>query len=108
MSNPNKEKAPIVVQITPEMANWMHPQTKERRQRILARAEATTQRYHRQRLEAAKQRSRTKKRIALIIGESSVFEAANIVVKASKRIPRKKVLGHINQSYEKLLHRVDK
>ncbi|MEK4529764.1 hypothetical protein NST38_30640 [Paenibacillus sp. FSL H8-0104] len=37
MSDLNKEKAPIVVQITPDMANWMHPQNNACKQhRLLA------------------------------------------------------------------------
>jgi hypothetical protein len=108
MSNPNKEKAPIVVHTTPEMANWMHPQTKERKHLMLARAEAARQR-SRKRLEAARQRSRRQKRIAVIIGQSqTVVEPIKIVVKTTHSIPRQKVLGYLNQTNDELLHRVDK
>lgn len=48
MSKHEKEKAPIVVKITPDMANWMHPQTQEQKKIMHARTEAARQRYHKQ------------------------------------------------------------
>lgn len=107
MSNPNKEKAPIVVQITSEMANWMHPQTNERKHLMLARAEAAKQRYHRQKRASARPR-RKNKRIALIYGKPTTLGSVNIVVKTTKSIPRQKVLGHLIQTSDDRFHRVDK
>ncbi|WP_367072613.1 hypothetical protein [Paenibacillus pabuli] len=49
VSDLNKKKAPIVIQITPDMANWMHPQNNARKQLLLARSELTKQRLRKQR-----------------------------------------------------------
>ncbi|MCF7753971.1 hypothetical protein KQ941_05885 [Paenibacillus xylanexedens] len=48
MSNPNKEKAPIVVQATIDTVKCMHPQNQQYKNAMLARAEAAQQRYRRQ------------------------------------------------------------
>ncbi|WP_409368817.1 hypothetical protein [Lysinibacillus sp. 38-6] len=45
MNSNSSERRKIVVRITPEMANWMHPQTEERKQQIQKRVEAAKKRY---------------------------------------------------------------
>ncbi|MFJ7667261.1 hypothetical protein ACIQXI_09140 [Lysinibacillus sp. NPDC097195] len=45
MNSNSSESRKIVVRITPEMANWMHPQTEERKQQIQKRVEASKKRY---------------------------------------------------------------
>lgn len=47
MTNNSK---PIIVRTTPEMDNWLHPQTAERKQRIKDRVEAAKQRYAQKKL----------------------------------------------------------
>ncbi|TDL77395.1 hypothetical protein E2R56_04265 [Rhodococcus qingshengii] len=45
MNNNSRERRTIVVRATPEMANWMHPQTDERKLQIQKRVEAAKARY---------------------------------------------------------------
>jgi|GEM_PF-4285558 len=46
MKNPGNRRT-IVVRETPEMANWMHPQTKERKELIRKRVEEAKKRLER-------------------------------------------------------------
>ncbi len=45
MKNNSREKRTIVVRATPEMANWMHPQTEERKRLIQQKVEAAKARF---------------------------------------------------------------
>jgi len=45
MNSNSREKRSIVVRATPEMSNWMHPQTDERKQLIEKRVEAAKARF---------------------------------------------------------------
>lgn len=97
MSNPKKEKAPIVVQISPDMANWMHPQTNEYKLRMLAQAEA------------AKQRYRKHKQKALFYAQAPIVMSESLTVsKNAKRIPRQKVIDHSKHEPGQRLHGLEK
>jgi hypothetical protein len=43
--NHTRPKKPTVIITTPEMDNWLHPQTPERKERIKSRMKAATERY---------------------------------------------------------------
>jgi tRNA A37 N6-isopentenylltransferase MiaA len=45
VNNNSSDKRSIVVSVTPEMANWMHPQDENRKQMIQERVEAAKARF---------------------------------------------------------------
>ncbi|MDO3408266.1 hypothetical protein QWJ34_00645 [Saccharibacillus sp. CPCC 101409] len=49
MSHPKPDQSPIVIHELPQMANWLHPQTPEREQELLERAELIKKRYREKR-----------------------------------------------------------
>ena len=51
MENEDKKKRLITIHETPEMANWMHPQTEERKERIRKEVEAAKERVTKRRSE---------------------------------------------------------
>lgn len=94
-SNPNKDKAPIVVHTTPEMANWMHPQTNERKHLMLARAETTRQSYRRLKEKAV--------RYGRVQNGRGLSMSVLNVMKTARRVPRQKVLDYLNQASDERL-----
>ncbi|MFY0543364.1 hypothetical protein [Brevibacillus sp. H7] len=70
--NNRRDRLPIIVRATPEMANWMHPQTDERKKLIQKRVAAAKERFSQRKKHAVKSANPFSPRVEIQVGSIPV------------------------------------